>query len=177
MSNVIDNVVSNDVKVDSEGKANVVVRRKYVGKPSSETAERVWQVVSDFAGIKAIFPSLLSIYITYPDSSSTTVGMVRHMNFAPSDTEKPLSAANPLASGVETLVELDPRARRLRYVAALGFPVSNYASTMEVIEGDSCSLVWISTFDVAAGDEAIAQVIANVLVSGANQIATTLRLD
>jgi hypothetical protein len=86
----------------------------------------VWRVVSDFGGLKILFLSLLSVYLTYPDDTSSLLNMVRHMTFAPPQGK------GPLPSGIEQLVELDDVARRLTYTSVLGLPVRNYRSEMRV---------------------------------------------
>lgn len=177
MTNVDPGSAERDVRVDSSGAARVIVSRDYRAGLVPSTSERVWQLVSDFTGVKVLFPSLLSVYVTYPNPTDAKVGTVRHMSFAPLDPTTPLSSTNPLAAGIETLVELNLEARRVTYTSSLGLPVSNYRSTMEVTGADACRLTWVSSFEVSPGDEGVAEVIAGILVSGANQIATELGLD
>ena len=135
------------------------------------TAQRVWEVVSDFAGIKKIFPSLVRLYVTYPAATPTAIGTVRDMAFAIPDP------TNPLAFGVEQLVELDQASRRLTYKSVLGLPTKSYSSVMEVKGDNSCTLNWTSTYIDDGGGQAFADSLAQLLTSGADQIAVALNLS
>ena len=159
-----------------DGTVTIHVWREYAAGLAPTTAERVWQIVSDFAGIKTIFPSLLSVNVTYPDATENRLNTVRYMTFAPPDGNKPLSASNPLALGVEELVEIRPEARRLAYTSVLGLPVSDYRSEMRVEGDDGCSLHWISSFRAHADNPEFAKVLAAILANGANEIAAALKI-
>ena len=63
--------------------ATVRVWRDYRAGVSPTTAQRVWEIAADFGGVKTIFPLLLSVYITYPDASTTKLNTARHMTFPP----------------------------------------------------------------------------------------------
>jgi hypothetical protein len=165
-----------EIKIEANGNARVRVRRDYpAGKPTP-TVQRVWQIVADFGGTKTMYPSCLSAYLTYPDATDAVINTVRHVTFAPPDATKPLSSKNPLPYSVEQLIELDAQARRLTYISALGLPVKNYKSVMEVTGDNACRLTWTSTFTVAKKDEGFAETLAQILAAGANQIAKVLKL-
>ncbi|MDB4980146.1 MAG: hypothetical protein JWM82_898 [Myxococcales bacterium] len=112
-----------EATVDISGNAVVRVWHDYPAGSPSPTAQRVWQIVADFGGTKKIFPSVLSVSLSFPDASETLLNTVRHMTFAPPDQGAPMSAMNPLPQGIEQLVELDEQARRLAYTSVLGMPV------------------------------------------------------
>jgi hypothetical protein len=117
---------------------------------------------------------MLSVYLSYPDSTDATKNMVRYMTFAPGDPTKPLSATNPLPTGVEQLIELNERARRLTYISVLGLPVQSYRSVMEVSGDDACRLTWTASCTIEQKDEGFLDVLAHILAGGANQIASAL---
>lgn len=163
-----------ETKIDAKGNVIVRVRRDYpAGKPTP-TAQRVWQIVADFGGTKTMYPSCLSIYLTYPDNTDAAINTVRHMTFAPPDPKNPLSAKNPLPFGIEQLIELDAQARRLTYISALGMPVKDYRSVMEVTGDNACRLTWTSSFTVDKKNEGFVETLAQILAAGANQIAQVL---
>ena len=137
------------------------------------TAQRVWEIVADFGRLKTILPSLVRIYLTYPDAKETAIGTVRDMTFVIPNSE------NPLSNGIEKLVELDEQARRLEYISLTGLPVTDYQSVMEVAGEDACTLTWTSTFKLIAGQEAsdFPEVLGGVLAGGADQIAKALSLE
>jgi hypothetical protein len=165
-----------EIKIKPNGSATVRVRRNYpAGKPTP-TAQRVWQIVSDFGGTKTMYPSCLSAYVTYPDATDAAINTIRHVTFAPPDSGKPLSSKNSLPYSVEQLIELDPKARRLTYISALGLPVKNYQSVMEVTGDNACQLTWTSTFTVAKKDQGFVETLAQILAAGANQITKVLNL-
>ena len=61
----------------STGAASVQVKRSYTaGNP--KTSDRVWQIISDFGGAKTLFPSMVSVYNTYPDNTAICIGIVSH---------------------------------------------------------------------------------------------------
>lgn len=165
---------THEATTDAGGETKVVVRRHYPAGLEPPAAYLVWQIVSDFSGIKTIFPSLLSVYVIYPDTTSKTIEMIRHMTFAPPDPTQPVSPQNSLATGVEKLVEHEDRARRIAYTAVLGLPVIDYHSEMKVEGTDGALLTWTSTFKTLPGQEGMTDVIAGILKSGADQIATAL---
>ena len=165
-----------ETKIKSDGTAIVRAWRDYRAGGAPTTAQRVWEIASDFGGAKTIFPLLLSVYITYPDASTTKLGTARYMTFPPPDLGSPLSPKNPLFFGIEKLIEIDEQARRLTYISPLGMPVQNYQSVMQVTGEDACRLTWTSTFVPDAGQEGFVDVLAQILASGANQIATALGL-
>jgi hypothetical protein len=165
---------SYETKIDAKGSATVRVTCEYpAGKPTP-TAQRVWQIVSDFGGTKTMYPSCLSVYLTYPDNTDAALNTVRHMTFAPPDAKNPLSATNPLPFGIEQLIELDAHARRLTYISALGMPVKNYKSVMEVTGDNACRLTWTSSFTVDKKNQGFVETLAQILAAGANQIAQVL---
>lgn len=166
-----------ETKIGANGSAMVRVWRDYPASAPTPTAQRVWQIVADFGGIKTIFPSTLSVYLTYPAATDAAINTVRCMTFAPPNPESPLSSKNPLPFGVEQLVELDEQARRLAYISALGLPVKNYRSVMEVSGDNACQLTWTSSFTIDEKDEGFMDTLAHILAAGANQIATTLNLE
>ena len=141
-----------------------VIREYPAGAPP--TAQRVWEIVSDFGGLKKIFPSLVRVYLTYPDATTNSLMTVRDITFA----------GDSLAYGVEQLIELDEQARRLTYISVLGLPVKDYRSVMEVTGDHACQFTWTSTFKPNSGQEGFADILAQILTSGANQIATVLDL-
>lgn len=136
------------------------------------TAPRVWEIIADFAGLKKIFPNLLRIYVTYPNDTGSPIGTVRDMTFAPSSPDH----LYPLPMGVEQLVELNDKLPRLKYISALGLPVKDYASVMEVTGANACTLTWTSTYLDNGGGAEFANVLAGILASGADQIARTLKV-
>jgi hypothetical protein len=166
-----------ETKLEADGTTMVRAWRDYPAGLQPTTAQRVWQIAADFGGVKTIFPLMLGVYISYPDTLGTAVNMVRCMTFAPPDPTSPLSAKNALAFGVEQLVEIDEKARSLTYISVLGMPVENYRSTMQVTGDDACRLTWTSTFTIAPKNRKFVKILAGILVSGANQIAVTLGLD
>jgi hypothetical protein len=117
------------------------------------------------------------VYLTYPDATDAKLNVVRHMTFAPPDPKLPLSSTNPLPTGVEQLLDLDNARRRLTYNSTFGLPVTDYRSTMEVVGDDACRLNWTSTFRPLPGSEGFSRILATILASGANQIATALKLE
>jgi hypothetical protein len=165
-----------ETKLEADGTTMVRAWRDYPAGLQPTTAERVWQIAADFDGVKTIFPLMLGVYISYPDTLGTAVNMVRCMTFAPPDPTSPLSAKNALAFGVEQLVEIDEKARSLTYISVLGMPVENYRSTMQVTGDDACRLSWTSTFTIDPKNRKFVKILAGILVSGANQIAVTLGL-
>jgi hypothetical protein len=150
--------------------AMVTVCRAYPAGLAPSTADRVWRAVSDFGAIKALFPSLLRVYLTYPDEGATRVGLIRDMTFAPPPSGR------ELAFGIEQLVALDERQRTLAYTSVLGLPLQDYRSEMAVTGDDACELVWQSTCRVAPGNAAFLDTLASILAGGANQIANHLGL-
>jgi hypothetical protein len=156
-----------EITTESGGAKTVRVWRDYERGVPPCTAQRVWEIVADFGGLKKIFPTLVRVYLTYPDATDTSLLTVRDITFA----------GDPLAFGVEQLVELNEQARRLTYISVLGLPVKGYRSVMEVTGDDACRLTWTSTFRPDPGQEGIADVLAKILAGGANQIATVLGLD
>jgi len=149
------------------GVTTVCVSRKYPAR-AGRTAERVWAIVSDFVGLKRIFPSLVRLYVTYPAASEALIGTVRDMSFATPDP------GNPLAFGVEQLVEVDQKSRRLTYKSVLGLPVKNYVSVMAVSGHSACKLTWTSTYLDDGGGKNFARGLARILAGGADQIAAEL---
>lgn len=166
-----------EIEINSKMAATVRVRRDYPAGLVPTTAQRVWEIAADFSSIKRIFPSVLSVYLTYPDATTTTINSVRYMTFAPSNPDSPLSPTNPLALGVEQLTSLDNGTRQLTYISVLGLPVENYKSTMKVTGEDACTLTWTSTFTVTANQEPFVEILVHILTSGANQIAIALGLE
>ena len=154
----------------------VHVVRDYPAGAKPTTAARVWQIAADFGGIKKIFPSLLRVYLTYPNAKEDNLELIRDMTFSPPQADKPLAPGNQLSMGIEQLKELDPKARRLTYISVLGLPVTGYQSVMEVTGDDACQLAWTSTFTPNPGQESIAGVLAQLLGAGANQIAKELNV-
>ena len=165
-----------EITSEADGATTVCVRRDYPAGVPTTTCQRVWEIVADFGGLKTIFPDLLRVYLTYPDATGAAINTVRNLTFAPPDPKSPLSAENSLPIGIEQLVELDEKARRLVYISVLGLPVKNYRSVMEVTGEDACTLTWASSFTPNAGQEWIAETLAKILAAGANQIATALSL-
>lgn len=161
---------------EADGTTIVQVWRDYPAGVPPTTAQRVWQIVSDFAGVKTIYPSLLSIYLTYPGPTDALINTVRYVTFTPPDARSPLSADNPLPFAVEQLVELDPSVRRLAYVWVLGLPVKNYRSVVEVTGDDACQLTWTSSFTTDPNQEKFPGFLAGILTDGTNRIATILGL-
>ena len=133
-----------EIEIEPNGNATVRVCRDYSGKEPLKIAPRVWQIVANFGGVKTIFPSLLSVNLTYPDDTDATTNTVRYMTFAPSDPGKPISSNNPLPLGVEQLIQLDEASRQLTYISVLGLPVTNYRSIMQVTDDGQCRLTWTS---------------------------------
>lgn len=165
-----------ETKLKADGTALVRAWRDYPAGVLPTTAERVWQIAADFGAVKTVFPSLLSVFVTYPDASTTRLGTARYMTFPPPDPSSPLSPKNPLFFGVEQLVELDDQARRLTYTSPLGMPVKNYQSVMQVTGEDACRLSWTSSFATIPGQEGFVEILAGILAGGANQIAAALDL-
>ena len=159
---------------DVDGTTIVQAWRDFPTGVLPTTAERVWQIVSDFGGVKTIYPTLLSIHLIYPEPTDTLINTVRHVTFTPPDPGRPLSADNPLPFAVEQLVELDQSARRLAYIWVLGLPVKNYRSVVEVTGDDACRLTWTSSFTTDPNQEQFPGVLADILTGGINQIATIL---
>ena len=157
------------IDVESDGHTTIQVQRNYDGGTLPNTAQRVWEMVSDFGGVKTMFPNLVRMYLTYPDDSGSALHTVRSLTFA-----TPNNPENPLAFVVEELVELDDQARRLAYTMALGLPVKEYRAVMEVTGLDACRLTWTSTYIAGPEQEWVAKMMAEILSGGANQIATAL---
>ena len=157
------------VTVES-GVTTISVTRDY---PAGEqaTAPHVWEIISDFSGLKKIFPNLLRVYVTYPDDSSSVIGTVRDMTFSPSSSDH----MYPLPVGIEKLVELNEKSRRLQYISVLGLPAKDYASVMQVTGENACTLSWVSTYRDDGGGAGFANALAGILVSGADQIAKVLK--
>ena len=157
------------VTVES-GVTTISVTRDY---PAGEqaTAPHVWEIISDFSGLKKIFPNLLRVYVTYPDDSSSVIGTVRDMTFSPSSSDH----MYPLPVGIEKLVELNEKSRRLQYISVLGLPAKDYASVMQVTGENACTLSWVSTYRDDGGGSDFANALAGILVSGADQIAKVLK--
>ena len=107
--------------------AKVTVRRAYSEGLAPSTAEQVWRAASNFGDVKVLFPSLLRLYLTYPDDSTTQVGLIRDMTFAPAP------GGRDLAFGIEQLVELDEPQRKLAYISVLGLPLQDYRSEIPEI--------------------------------------------
>jgi hypothetical protein len=160
----------NQIDQGPPGRATVTVRRAYPAGLAPSTAESVWRAASDFGAIKVLFPSLLRLYLTYPDGGTTQVGMIRDMTFAAPP------GGGDLALGIEQLVELDERQRKLTYISVLGLPLQDYRSTMGVTGDDACELVWQSNFLVTPDNVAFLDTLASILAGGANQIANHLGL-
>lgn len=165
------------IEVGDDGATTVRVTRVYAGGLPPTTAQRVWDIASDFGGVKTIFPLLVRVNIAYPDNGTTRIGQIRDMSFAPPDPTKPMSPDNPLAGGIEQLVQLDDSARRLAYTSLSGMPLTGYMSTMEVFGDDECELVWTSRFTLNPGAEGFDKIITGILTGGANQIAVALGVD
>lgn len=155
----------------ADGQWRITVRRSFAAGVAPATAFRVWSIVSNFGGLKQIFPSLVRLYLSYPDATDTEVGTIRDMAFDPGP------GGGKLNFGVEQLESIDHGVRRLAYVSVLGMPVTAYRSGMAVSGEDACELSWISTFRPMEGQETFAEVLAGILVSGANQIAIDLGVD
>ena len=166
-----------EIQIEANGAASVRVWHDYATGVFPTTARRVWEIVANFGGIKTIFPSVLSVYLTYPDDTTAEINTVRYMTFAPANAGSPLSPTNPLSLGVEKLMALDEKARQLTYISVLGMQVENYQSTMAVTGDDACTLTWTSTFTVPASQESFVEILANILAGGTNQIATALGLE
>ena len=151
------------------GVTTVRVSRNYpAGSPP--TAERVWAIVSDFAGLKKIFPSLVRVYVTYPSATETVIDTVRDMTFLTPDPK------NPLAFGVEQLVAIDDKTRQLTYRSVLGLPTKDYSSVMQVTGENACTLNWTSTYVDNGGGSGFADSLAQILAGGADQIALELKI-
>ena len=165
-----------ETKLKADGTALVRAWRDYPAGVPPTTAQRVWQIAADFGAVKTIFPLLLSVYITYPDASTTRLNTARYMTFPPPDLSSSLSPKNPLFFGIEQLVEFDDQARRLAYISPLGMPVKNYQSVMQVTGEDACRLSWTSSFATIPGQEGFVDILAGILTGGANQIAAALGL-
>jgi hypothetical protein len=165
-----------ETKLKADGTALVRAWRDYPAGVPPATAQRVWQIAADFGAVKTIFPLLLSVYVTYPDATTTRLNTARYMTFPPPDPNSPLSPKNPLFFGIEQLVELDDQARRLTYISPLGMPVKDYQSVMQVTGEDACRLTWTSTFATIPGQEGFVAILAGILAGGANQIAAALGL-
>jgi len=169
-------VAKYEIKIGADGATIVRAWRDYPAGLSPTTAQRIWAIVSDFGGLKTIFPSVLSVFVTYPDATDAAINTVRYITFAPPDPKVPLSSNNPLPYSVEQLVELDQQARRLIYTSTLGMPVMNYRSVMEVYGDDACRLTWTSSFTTDTNQEGFINGLAVILAAGTNQIAMTLGL-
>lgn len=165
------------IETGANGNTKVQAWRDYPAGLKPTTAQRVWQITADFGGVKTIFPSMLGVYISYPDTLGTAKNMTRCMTFAPPDPNSPLSAKNALAFGVEQLVEINEKARCLTYISVLGMPVENYRSTMQVTGDDACRLTWTSTFTIDPKKKKFVKTLVGILVSGAEQIAVALGLE
>ncbi|RVD31774.1 SRPBCC family protein [Mesorhizobium sp. M4B.F.Ca.ET.017.02.2.1] len=155
----------------SDGQSRVSVRRSYVGGPASPAADQVWRIVADFGGLKVIFPSLVRVYISYPNAADGDVGTIRDMAFDPGP------GGGKLNLGIEQLESVDHSSRTLAYISVLGMPVSGYRSVMTVSGDDVCELSWISTCRPIEGAGDFLEILAGILASGANQIATHLGID
>lgn len=161
---------TSEIRRDGDTTTIRVSRHYPAGAPP--TGPRVWGIVANFGGLKTIFPSLVRVYVTYPDANDTVVGTLRDMTFI-------VPNPYPLSGGIEKLVELDEQAYRLKYISLEGLPVSNYQSVMAVAGDDACTLTWTSTFATIKdpGLQGFPEILAGILAGGADQIATALRLD
>jgi hypothetical protein len=157
-------------EISRKGDTTTVRVSRHYSAGVPPTGPRVWAIVADFAGLKTIFPSLVRVYLTYPDAKDSVIGTLRDMTFI-------VPGPYPLSSGIEELVEFDEQAHRLKYVSLSGLPVANYQSVMEVEGANACTLTWTSTFtikDPTAQD--FPKILAGILSGGADQIGTALRL-
>jgi hypothetical protein len=91
-------------------------------------------------------------------------------------TFAPPPGGRDLAFGIEQLVELDERLRKLAYISVLGLPLQDYRSEMAVTGDDACELVWQSICRVTPDNAAFLDTLASILAGGANQIASHLGL-
>ena len=159
-------------EIRRDGDTTTIKVSRYYPAGVPPTGPRVWEIVANFGGLKTIFPSLVRIYVTYPDAKETAVGTLRDMTFM-------VPNPYPLSGGIEQLVELEEQARRLKYVSLSGLPVANYQSVMEVVGDDACKLTWTSTFTLPKdpGLQNFPEILAGILAGGADQIATALRLE
>jgi hypothetical protein len=96
-----------ETKIKADGTAIVRAGRDYRAGVKPTTAQRVWQIAADFGAYKTIAPSVLSVYVAYPDASDSTINTVRYLTFEPPNQSSPLPFA------VEQLIELDEQAHRL----------------------------------------------------------------
>lgn len=158
---------TSEIRRDGDTTTIRVSRHYRAGAPP--TGPLVWAIVANFAGLKTIFPSLVRIYVTYPDANETAVGTLRDMTFI-------VPNPYPLSAGIEQLVELDEQAHRLKYISLSGLPVKDYQSVMEVVGENACTLTWTSTFTDPEFPD-FPKILAGILAGGADQIAAALRLD
>jgi len=153
-----------------DGYTQILVTRDYPRKPLSNTAARVWSIISDFGAVKRMFPSLLSNHISYVDGSASQLNAVRFLTFLPPDPGKPLSSDNALADVIEKLVASDDTGRSITYIGLLGLPTS-YRSVIALTGDDACTLTWKSTWLTDSPEDPFAKFMPRILCGGANEIA------
>ncbi len=142
------------------GNVTIVVACNYPAKKKGNTAQLVWDIVSDFSSIKTIFPLVVRNYITYPDSKNTEIGTIRDMTFGGTNLE----------IGIEKLTKLDNKKRSLTYISLEGLPVKDYKGKMKVRGKNACTLIWTITYNKMPVDKKFATKMAGLFVNGENEI-------
>ena len=146
------------------GHVKIVISCNYPANKSCNTAQKVWDIISDFSAIKTIFPLIIRNYITYPDDKQTEVGTIRDMTFG----------GKKLAIGIEKLTKIDHTKRSLTYISMEGLPVSNYVGTMKVKGKNACTLVWTITYDQQPIDKKFAVFLSGLFVNGETEIGKVI---
>ena len=146
------------------GHVKIVISCDYPANKSSNTAQKVWDIVSDFSAIKTIFPLIIRNYITYPDDKQTEVGTIRDMTFG----------GKNLAIGIEKLTKMNHPKRSLTYISLDGLPVSNYVGKMKVKGKNACTLVWTITYDQQPVDKKFAVFMSGLFVNGEKEIGKVI---
>jgi hypothetical protein len=146
------------------GHVKIVITCDYPANKSYNTAQRVWDIVSDFSGIKTVFPLIVRNYMTYPDDKQTEVGTIRDMTFG----------GKKLTIGIEQLTKIDKKKRSITYISMYGLPVSNYVGTMKVSGKNACTLIWTITYDQLPIDKKFANFMAGLFVNGEMEIGRVI---
>jgi len=147
------------------GNVEIIITCDYPAKKHGNTANQVWDIVSDFSSIKTIFPLVVRNYITYPDSKNTQVGTIRDMTFG----------GGKLEIGIEKLIKLDEKKRSLTYISMEGLPVKNYVGKMKVKGKNACTLIWTITYNKLPVDKKFAVKMAGLFVNGEKQIGRVVK--
>ncbi|PHR29277.1 MAG: hypothetical protein COA38_11530 [Fluviicola sp.] len=152
----------------------LIISCDYPAQSNQNTAEQVWDIVSDFSNVKTIFPVLLKNILTYPDQTEYRIGTIRDMTFG--DGKTPVQ--NP-SYATEKLTALDKENRSLTYisVAPSSNNVTDYKGVMQVVGDNECTLIWTVTYIQNPYDPNYSNNMTGLFISGENQIGTVLGFE